>query len=449
MKIHFLGAAGEVTGSCFLVEKSEKKYLVDCGMFQGSTSENEKNSAPFAFDPTKIDAVFLTHAHLDHCGRIPQLFAAGYRGPVYATAPTAELASLMWEDALGIMQSEATYAGRPMLYHEMDVKRAQAALHPVKYQQLLNVDDAQFTFHDAGHILGSAWLEIWLGGKSVVFSGDIGNDQVPIICETEKLAATDLLVMESTYGDRTHVPTTRRRDALREVVMDAMQRRGMLLIAAFSLERTQEILYEFDQLVEHDRILPRVPIYLDSPLAIRANKVYRDFPDYYDAEAAAEWLAGDDFLNFRDLKVTLSVAESKLINDAPNPKIVIAGSGMLNGGRVAHHLLRCLPNPQSTLLLVSYQASGTLGRRILDGAPSVVVNGDLIPVKCKVVHLDAYSSHGDQEKLLRWALSADKPPKKVALVHGDRLAAEALENILSTEHGLATEVPQLGSILEL
>lgn len=450
MKVQFLGAAGEVTGSCYVVESHEKKVLIDCGLFQGTQMADQRCHDAFAFDPTQLEAVILTHAHIDHCGRIPQLFARGFRGPVYATEPTAELAKLQWDDMLHLMEEKQKRENHPPLYNEQDVSRAKAAVIGLPYGRRMGVAEGiEFILHDAGHIFGSAFVELRGGGHTVVFSGDIGNDNVPIVRETEPLVPCELLVTEATYGDRTHEPTTRRREDLRRVIIESIKRGGTLMIAAFSLERTQEILFELDQLIEHERALPRIPIFLDSPLAIRANEVYRKFTSYYDEAAAAEWKAHDDFLDFPGLRVTTTVAESKVINGTPGPKIIIAGSGMLAGGRIMHHLMRYLPDPNSTLLLVSYQADGTLGRKIQERSHMVTIHGEQIPVRCHVEKIDSYSAHGDQEKLLRWMVSGPSAPKRVVVTHSDPPAASEFCAIAREKNHVQIEAAQTGQVVEL
>ncbi len=345
MKIHFFGAAGEVTGSCYLIETHDTQVLVDCGIFQGASSADERNRAPLSFDPTEIAHVIITHAHLDHCGRVPLLFARGYRGPVFATEPTCELIKLQWDDMLEVMRMDFNHHQKPMLYDAADVERAKQHLKPMRYDRPQEIaNDVSFLLRDAGHIFGSAWVEFRSHGKVAVFSGDIGNDNVPIVHETVALVPCDILVTEATYGDRLHSSPRLRRYELRKHIIEAIQRGGTMMIAAFSIERTQEILFELDQLIKHERALPHVPIFLDSPLAIRANDVYRQYPQYFDEQAMAEYKSGEDFLNFPGLRVTYKVEESKKINSVPGPKIIIAGSGMLSGGRIMHHLMRYLPD---------------------------------------------------------------------------------------------------------
>lgn len=450
MRIHFFGAAGEVTGSCFLVDTHEKRILIDCGLFQGVHDADSRNRGAFPFDPTTLDAVIVTHPHLDHCGRVPQLVARGYRGPIFGTQPAAELMKLQWHDTVQIMQGDVARSGRDPLFEISDVERAERQLRGIGYGNIQRLAaEISCVLHDAGHILGSAFVELHSGAHTVVFSGDIGNDNVPIIRDTESLPACDLLVTEATYGDRTHASPERRREELRTHIIAAIARGGALMIPAFSLERTQEILYELDELIERERALPRVPIYLDSPLATHANDVYRAFPQYYDEAAALQVRRGNDFFSFPGLHITRTVAESKKINDAPNPKIIIAGSGMMNGGRIVHHLMRYLPDPKSTLLVVSYQAEGTLGRKIVERSPLVTINGERIPVRCHLERIDSYSAHGDQEKMLRWVASGPRLPGQVVVVHADPPSALAFVQLVERTHHVTAHAARSGEVLEL
>lgn len=450
MNVQFCGASGEVTGSCYVVESRGKKILVDCGLFQGMGAAAERNREPFLFDATEISAVVVTHPHIDHCGRVPLLVARGFRGPIFATEPGAELLKLQWDDILGVMSAEQRKHGAPMLFEEIDVQRAVSHLRPQKYgARFVAGENFSVTLHDAGHIFGSAFIEIEAHGERVVFSGDMGNDGVPIVNNSENLPACDLLVIEATYGDRLHSSVRQRREDLRRVILESVRRGGALLIPAFSIERTQEILYEMNELIEHEHALPRVPIFLDGPLAIRANEVYRKFPEYYDKDAAAAWKHGDDFLDFPGLTCTLTKEASMKINSTPNPKIIIAGSGMMSGGRIMHHLLRYLPDPHSTVVLVSYQAEGTLGRRVQDRAPMVTIHGEQIPVRCHVEKIDSYSAHADQNKLLAWIASAPRPPRQVIVVHSDPPSAAAFSELVLVRLKIPVHPARLGEIAEV
>jgi metallo-beta-lactamase family protein len=361
MQIHFFGAAGEVTGSNSLVETGDKKIIVDCGMFQGSDFNEGKNYDPLPYEASQISAVLVTHAHLDHVGRLPILVKNGYTGFFYANPATIDLAELVLHDALTVMKHDNAKFGMPVLYDETDVAGVMAQFKKVEYHEWIDLfgdGKAKVYFRDAGHIFGSAFIELEAEGKHVVFSGDIGNVNVPILRPTESLpSGIDLLVCESTYGDRLHESDEERRSIVENEVLDAIQRGGAMLIPSFSLERTQELLFELNALIDITKKLKRVPIFLDSPLAIKATAVYRKYIKYYNLEAISLLKSGDDMFDFNGLSSTLTVEDSKKINNVPNPKIIVAGAGMMNGGRILHHALRYLSEPKSTLLFIGYQVN--------------------------------------------------------------------------------------------
>lgn len=449
MKITFYGAAREVTGSCYLVETKQARVLVDCGMFQGYRLADAKNFADLPFDPKTIDAVFLTHAHLDHSGRLPVLCRQGFRGPIYATPPTTKLASLVLEDAFHIMQSDFKREYRPMLYEEPDIENALKQFQGVDYSRDIVVKDLTARPRDAGHIFGSAFFEIHeKGGASAAFSGDLGNVGTHILKPTAQLGAVDALIIESTYGNRIHEDEKTRETKLREAIERVIKEKGVLIIPAFAIERTQQLLFELNHLVEHKHI-PPVDIYLDSPLAIKATDVMREYPQYYDNEALKLMSMGDDFFDFPGLKMTMSKEESKTINDAPKPKVIIAGSGMMNGGRILHHLVRYLGDSSTTVLVVGYQAEGTLGRMLYGGAKSVEVLGEHIQVKAHIEGIGAYSAHADQNKLFAWVHDASALPKHVYCTHGDEGAAVSLATRIKNELGVPADAPHFGQTIEL
>ncbi len=444
MTLSFHGAAREVTGSCFLLtvkdaEGKERRLLIDCGMFQGERLCGDKNFQPFGFDPKTVDAVYVTHPHADHTGRLPKLIDEGYAGPITMTRPCKALAKIVLEDAFHIMTENAEKCGDQVLYDREDLDVMHARCIGVSYhEEIVPVPGISVMFHDAGHVLGSAFISVEAEGKRIVFSGDIGNDDVPILPATEALSRADVVVCESTYGHRVHEPPTERATKLRAAIEHTLKKGGVLMIPAFSIERTQELLYALDQILLNE-LKTNIPIFLDSPMAIRATEVYRHFKEYlqFDADILAQ--PDRDFFSFPNLKETLSVDESKTINDVKAPKVIIAGSGMMSGGRIMHHLLRYLSDKNSTLLIIGYQAAGTLGRKIYEGAKTVTIFREKVPVKAEVMAIGAFSAHGDMHKLTRWLHPEDgKIPKKIFLVHGDPEAKDVFATHL--RHELRTEV---------
>lgn len=449
MRISFHGATREVTGSCYLVQTNQTRLLVDCGMFQGSTFADAKNFREFGFDPKTIDAVILTHAHLDHCGRLPKLVKEGFHGKIYCTPPTAKLVKLVLEDAEQVMEDAERRESRPKLYERDDVKEVENHLTTSDYSTRVRLDGLSFRFRDAGHILGSAFIEIEeIGGPRVAFSGDLGNVPDPILKPTAQLAEQDALVIESTYGNRLHEQLSKRKDQLHYLLEETLKENGVLLIPAFAIERTQELLYELNELIEH-RALPPIDVYLDSPLAIKAGEVMEEFPEYYNREAFKALCHGDDLFRFPGLHKTLTREESKTINAAPRPKVIIAGSGMMNGGRILHHLVRELGDTHATVLILGYQAYGTLGRKLYTGERRVEVLGERITVKARIVSIGAYSAHADQRGLLNWVHAAEKPPIHVYCTHGEEAAAAALATRISEELGIAALVPRFEQMIQL
>lgn len=448
MKLTFYGAAREVTGSCALIETGKTRVLVDCGMFQGGGHGYQRNLEPFPFEPSSIDAVIMTHAHIDHIGRIPKLVKDGFNGRIFSTHPTRLFSKLMWQDASRVMKDEARKLGLPRIYKAEDVGRAYGLTHGVEYDTKMKVSgDVSINLRESGHIFGSSFIEIEADGVKLVMSGDLGNDYVPILRQTADIGQGDVIVMESTYGNRVHEEPKTRAARLQKAVVENIKRKGVLLIPAFSLERTQELLYELNDMVENHKI-PNVPIYLDSPLAIKVIPIYHQFPKYYDTEAAALKKAGDDFLRFPGLHMTTNTADSLSIKDRPSPKIIIAGSGMMHGGRIMHHLVDYLADPKNSVLIVGYQSAGTLGRKVQEGVKIVHIDHQEIEVKASVEVIGAYSAHADQSKLLRWVSSGKSEPKKVILNHGELEAMEELAGKIRAEQGLDVVIPEPRETLE-
>lgn len=408
-------------------------------MFQGNDLVEEQNAKPLTFNPAELTHVFVTHAHLDHAGRLPLLTKNGYQGFIYATAPTIDLIELILRDALNVMRHDHEAKGRVILYEEEDIAQVMSQCKKVEYGAPLTVaNDATAVFHDAGHIFGSAFVELNVEGKKIIFTGDVGNRDVPILRDTESLPrGADLIVSESTYGDRLHDPGAGRGPMIKDALTPALARGGVVMIPSFSLERTQELIYELNHLVETDKSFPRVPIFVDSPLAIAAMQVYRNYPQYYDAPTHRAFADGDDVFMFPGLKLTATREESMKINSTPGPKVIIAGAGMMTGGRILHHAVRYLSDPRNTIIFIGYQSPGTLGRQILEGQSPVRVMNEEVPVKCHIKMIGALSAHADQKKLIEWLATA--APKQICLNHGDPQSALALQKLLA-DKGLAVRV---------
>jgi metallo-beta-lactamase family protein len=454
MKLHFYGGASIVTGVNYLLETAQSKVLIDCGLFQGESKLEKRNYQSFPYRPEEIDFVLITHAHLDHIGRLPKLIEDGFTGKIFATAPTIDFARLMLEDSQKILHEKAVKAGVIPLMDGQRIEKIMRMFRIAEYDQPIKLNkEISVCFREAGHVLGSAVIEITIAGKKIVFSGDLGSGRVSILRKPALIKEADYVVMESTYGDRLHESSQACKDVIEDIVEETVCRGGVLMIPSFALERTQQLLYHFNELVENRRI-PRVPIFVDSPLAIKLIEVYRRYPQYYDKEAELLIKSGDDIFKFPGLKFTLSVEESKAINEVAPPKIIIAGSGMSQGGRILHHEVRYLADPKNTLLIVTYQAQGTLGRKILEGAKEVKILDQIIPVKAKIEHINGYSSHADQKGLIDWLTAmirtgSSKRPQKIFVCQGEKKSAIALAQKIKDHLGLPAEVPRLKEVVDL
>lgn len=449
MKLSFYGAAFEVTGSNYLLQTEQARIMIDCGAFQGGKDQELKNAAPFLYKPDSIDSFILTHAHLDHVGRVAKLVADGFRGPIWCTPATVELAELIMLDAASIMSHDELRFGDEPLYTTDDVYRALRQFKPIDYETKVEIaPGVSIRLVDAGHILGSASVELWADGKKIVFSGDVGNTGAPIIRDPTKIDEADFLVCESTYGGRSHESPEARQAILKDVITKSVEQAGVLIIPAFALERSQELLFELHALLESEQI-KELPIFLDSPLAIKATEVFGRFPEYYDQQASALIEQGKDFFKIPSLKFTESVEESKRIQATPPPKIVIAGAGMMTGGRIKYHLRAYLEDPKTTIFIIGYQAQGTLGRRLLDGIKHVDLFGERLSVQANIIACGAYSAHADHPQLLSWLKAVRSPVKELFLTHGDPDASLALKQSIETELKWEVTRPRFGQTVTL
>lgn len=448
MKISFYGGSQEVTGSCFLFDSGRTKILIDCGLFQCPRFCDLRSRDPFPFNPKDIKALFVTHAHIDHTGRIPKLIKEGFSGKIYSTPPTKELASLMLEDSLGVLEKEARHHKEELMFGPEDIASAFKIWEGVEYHKIIEIGDLKIRLLDSGHILGSSMIEISSTGKKIVFTGDLGNPPTPLLNDPEEVRDASVLLVESTYGNRTHDDKKERKLRLERIIEDTIHAKGVLMIPTFSLERTQELLAEIDDLLGSERV-PRVPIFLDSPLAIKATAVYKKYENYFNREAHSKIKSGDDIFRFPGLKFTMTTEESKAINDVKPPKIIIAGSGMSNGGRILHHEKRYLSDPNSTLLLVGYQAAGSLGRMLQDKAGEVTIHGEKILVRAKVETLAGYSSHPDREQLLDFISKSKDTLEKVFVITGEPASALFLVQRVRDYLGIPAEAPHYGETKEI
>jgi metallo-beta-lactamase family protein len=442
-KLTFCGGTGSVTGANFLLEIDNKKILVDCGLTEGGDTAYDTNWKPFPYDAGTIDILFITHAHVDHIGRIPKLMNDGFHGKIYSTKPTRALTLPMLEDTAGILSKNQQF-NLGEIYTEENIKKAFEQWTGFDYHEKIKITDAlEVSFRDAGHILGSAMIEFVYNGKKILFTGDLGNSPSPLLPDTEKVTDIDYLIMESVYGDRNHESRNDRKKLLEEVIKDNYNRKGTLIIPTFSLERSQELLFELNDFVENHRI-PIMPIFFDSPLAIRLTEIFKQYKDYFN-ETAQKVLSKDKYLfDFPGLHSTLRSEESKLINDAPNPKIIIAGSGMSSGGRILHHEKHYLPDPNNTILLTGYQAVNSLGRLIEEGMKRVRISGEEIDVRAHLAIILGYSGHKDGDGLFHFVEDTENTLKKVFVVMGEPKSAMFLVQRIRGNLGVNAIAPREG-----
>lgn len=441
-QIKFLGAAGEVTGSCYLLTgNSGEKILVDMGIFQGDENTEKLNSLPLEFNPADIKTVLLTHAHLDHCGRLPLLVKNGFRGKIFATDPTRDIAHISLLDTAQIAMENPDV---PALFSKDDVEKTMECFSTVEYDRLFTVGEFNITFRNAGHILGSASIMVTASGNTVVFSGDLGNSPEDLIQPTENIPSAQTVLIESTYGSSAH-PMEDITSVLESEINLIENSGGTLIIPAFSVERTQEILHQIGHLKRSDTIRTQTPVYLDSPMAIEVTEIFKKYPNLYNPELARDSRPFD----FPGLICTKKSEESKKIIKQSGPKIIIAGSGMMSGGRVLHHLKNYISLPTTRILIVGYQAVGTLGREIESGITEVTLYKEKLPVRASVTKLESLSSHADQPKLLEW-LRRIQNVRQVFVVHGENLERSDLsEKIKSDLNIYNVYIPALNEVREL
>ena len=451
VSITFHGGAGAVTGSNFLLEVEGKKALIDCGLVQSSKFCDACNKPPFPYDPASIDTLIVTHAHIDHVGRIPLLLKEGFKGGIYSTIATRELAHELLLDAVEVMRQERRNEQEPLLYEEPDVERCFNNWKDIPYHAGTALPGGlDFSFGVSGHILGSALVKLIpkAGGKTLLFTGDLGNPENPILPAAETPEGVSFLVMESVYGNRLHEDAKDRMHKLESIIRRVIRQNGTLLIPAFAAERTQDLLFDIHELMRGNRV-PHVPVFVDSPLAIRVTEIYRTHPELYQKEVEARVRAGEKIFAFPGLTFTEAKEESQKIESVRGAKIVIAGSGMSHGGRVLAHEAKLLPQNQTTLLLVGYQAAGSLGRRLQEGAHEVMIDDVKIPVHASVETLFGYSAHMDRDQLLSFAEAGEETLEKVFVVMGEPAASLYLAQRISGHLGMPASVPQKGDSVSL
>ena len=443
VKISFHGGAREVTGSCYLLESLRAKILIDCGLFQGTQECSELNFKDFKFDPRKIDAVFITHAHLDHVGRLPKLVRDGFAGKIYSTAPTKDLARLILEDALTLAKHEGQE-----LYGAEDFEKTFKIWEEAPYYKTFEIKDAIFKLNNSGHILGSAFIEIWVEGRHFLFTGDLGNTPSALLPPHDTFKDIEYLVIEAAYGGRVHEKPEERVLRLERAMEDATARGGVLMIPAFATERTQDILFFLNEMLHFKRI-PEIPVFVDAPLAIKITSVFEKHPEFYKEEIRELYKKHPHLFRFKKLRLTESTEESKRINDVPPPKAIIAGSGMMQGGRILHHLRRYLPDEKSILLIVGYQTAGSLGRRLIDGEKIIKLFGEEILVRAEIRKINGFSAHADDPQLFSFVEQNKDTLKHVFVVQGEEARALHFMQQIKDRLGVEADAPMLYEEFEI
>ncbi|OPY57686.1 MAG: Ribonuclease [Pelotomaculum sp. PtaU1.Bin035] len=462
MRLQFLGAAGTVTGSCYLLETANTRVMVDCGMFQGPKEVRERNYGSFLVPPGSVDFLLLTHAHIDHSGLIPKFIKYGYKGKIFATAPTIELCEVLLPDSGHIQEMEVERKNRKNrrahkaliepIYNVKDAYKSLPYFSPAAYDEVIQLTpEIRARFNDAGHILGSAMIELWVkdGGSEVklVFSGDIGRKDQPLINDPSLIDEADYVIVESTYGNRMHEQGDEEIELLHEAIWETYKKGGNLIIPAFAVERTQDLLYHLNLLMEAKR-MPPMPVYIDSPLSMATTAIFQHNEQYFDCQASDLINKGRDPVQLPGLKFTKSSEESMSLNEVSGA-IIISASGMCDAGRIRHHLKYNLWRPESTVLFVGYQAVGTLGRLILEGKKTVKIFGDEIAVRAGIRSIEGYSAHADQAGLMEWAGNFKKPPRQIFVVHGEPESANTLARLINAELGYNAMVPAWQQVVDL
>jgi metallo-beta-lactamase family protein len=457
-KLSFLGAAQNVTGSKFLLETDNKKILIDCGLYQERKLKS-RNWEPFPFDPASIDAMLLTHAHVDHSGLIPKLVKNGFKGPIYCTNATADIVKIILLDAAHLQEEDAAFKKKRHekekrkgpypeipLYTTEDAEASFSYFTGVNYREAVNLGDGvSATFHDAGHVLGSSTIKVTVTRdgetRSVLFSGDVGRDDKPILKDPYEYKEIDYAVVESTYGNRVHEEPKDIGEKLAEIVNSTVKAGGNIIVPSFALQRAQEVLYYMNKLLLENKI-PDIPVYLDSPMAIRITEVFKQYGELYDKEMTQMVSQDRSPFDFPGLIMVQTSEESKQLNYLTKPAMIIAGAGMCNGGRIKHHLVNNITRPESTILFVGYQAVGTLGRSIVDGIKKVRILGQRYPVRARVTEITGFSAHADRNELLEWMSGIN--PRRVFVVHGEIKSAKEFGKFLRQERGWKVNVPMYG-----
>ncbi len=463
MKFEFAGGARTVTGSSFIIRDADFNVMVDCGMFQGRKEVRERNYIDVMYNPQKIDTLLLTHAHIDHSGLIPKLVKNGFFGNIYATKSTTDLCSIMLPDSAHIQEMDVKWINKKKkrlgrkevepLYTFDDVEESLSNFVPVSYGETVQIHPRiEVCFRDAGHILGSSIIEMWIDGggrkRKLVFSGDLGSKDQAIIRDPEIIKEADILFIESTYGNRKHKTKEDTYKEFKDILLDSYNKKGNIIIPAFAIERTQELIYTLGKLFTSGEI-PRIPVYIDSPLAISATEIFRENRQCFDEATWDIIMSGNSPLDFPNLHFTRETEESKRLNREAHGAIIISASGMCTAGRIKHHLKHNIYKPESSVIFVGYQAEGTLGRRIIDGAKQVRLYGEDVAVKAQIHTLGGFSAHADRDGLLEWMGHIDNPDLTVFVVHGEEESSLSFADAIEKEYGYRTIVPQFGETVNI